>query len=266
MGTNGVFSPDTLAKALDSGIDWFIISMDREHEAESRALSDRGCYTAAETAGALVQAGRRIRVNTLIQRDNYTFEQLEPLAARCVDLGVESLNCIPLRPYVQDPSALKQQLTREEFRVFIADLMRLRMKYPALDLITTLDLRHTASLDRVYQKDRSCAAGREGCVISPFGEIYGCSYSLASSLKKDEPGREKFVAGDLREREFMDIWNDSDRWAVYRDLASYKNKKCHNCTWYQQHRCIGNCPIMVRDAPEAFDPYCYVELDDHEHL
>ena len=263
MGTNGIFQDKTLDRAASSGVDWFIISMDGEHERSGHALVEKGFHAATDTAQVLARAGRRVRVNTLIQRDNYTYEQLAPLAGQCADLGIESLNCIPLRPYVQDHSALEKQLTREEFCIFVAALETLRLEYPALQFITTLDLRDTASLDRVYRKEKSCAAGREGCVISPFGEVYGCSYSLASTLDRNDPMREKYVAGDLHEREFMEIWNDSARWSVYRDLVRYKNEKCHRCAWYKQNRCIGSCPIMVRDVPDAFDPYCYVELDYH---
>jgi radical SAM protein with 4Fe4S-binding SPASM domain len=259
MGTNGVFTLPTMTKALESDIDWFIISMDPEHDSQSADTIKNGSLSAVETARALARDGRRVRVNTLIQEGNYTYEQLRPLAETCVEIGVESLNCIPLRPFVQSSEALKKQLTRDGFRVFIEGLELLRDQYPSLDFITTLDLKHTASIDRVYSKDKSCAAGREGCVISPYGEVYGCSYSPASSLDIGDPRRSLFVAGSIRERNFMDIWNDSERWAIYRDLRRYKNKRCQICVYYLKNRCIGNCPIMVKDAPEAFDPYCYID-------
>ena len=259
MGTNGVFSRQTLAQALNSGIDWFIISIDKEHEAQSRTLVDSGMHSALETARSLAGDGRRVRINTLIQRGNFTYGQLLPLAETCCKLGVESLNCIPLRPFTKDPSALERQLTKEEFGVFISGLENLRSEYPALHFVTTLDLKPTDSHDRVYKKEKSCAAGREGCVISPYGEVYGCSYSPASSLDADDPRRSLFVAGSVMERDFMDIWNDSARWAVYRDLERYKNERCKQCGYYRENRCIGNCPVMVKGAPDAFDPYCYVD-------
>ena len=261
MGTNGIWTNETLEKALASSIDWFIVSIDDEHIAQSQAILKRGMLTASETAGILAKDGRRVRINTLIQKGNYTYNQLKPLAEKCSTLNAESLNCIPLRPFTQDPIAVEKQLTKDEFKEFILGLEILRSEYHELNFVTALDLNPTDSHDRVYMKDKSCAAGREGCVISPYGDIYGCSYSLASTLDTDDPRRAPFVAGNIFERPVMDIWNDSDCWAVYRDLSKYKHDKCKKCTYYEEKRCIGNCPIMVKDAPGAFDPYCYVDAD-----
>ncbi|MCL2198105.1 MAG: radical SAM protein [Defluviitaleaceae bacterium] len=260
MGTNGVWDNGTMDKALASGLDWLIVSIDDEHLAQSKPLLKKGTLSAIESAKMFAKAGRRVRINTLIQRGNYTYEQLKPLAESCCKIGAESLNCIPLRPFTLEPKALERQLSRDEFRVFISSLEMLRDKYPMLNFVTTLDLKPTDSHDRVYKKDKSCAAGREGCVISPYGDIYGCSYSLASTLDTANPERERFVAGNIHERDFMDIWNDSERWTIYRDLQTYKHEKCRKCDYYTASRCIGNCPIMVKNAPEAFDPYCYVDV------
>ncbi|MDR1028533.1 MAG: radical SAM protein [Clostridiales Family XIII bacterium] len=260
MGTNGVWKREVMDNALASGIDWLIVSVDDEHLAQSKPLLKDGVLAAIETAGEYARAGRRVRVNTLIQEGNHTYEQLKPLAENCCRIGVESLNCIPLRPFTSEPSALKKQLTKDGFRAFIAALEILRAEYPDLNFVTTLDLKPTDSHDRVYKKEKSCAAGREGCVISPYGDVYGCSYSLASSLDGNDPERARFVAGNLDECGFMDIWNDSKRWAVYRDLQMYKHERCRRCDYYNANRCIGNCPIMVKNSPGAFDPYCYVDV------
>jgi radical SAM protein with 4Fe4S-binding SPASM domain len=261
MGTNGIWSRKILERAIDTEIDWLTVSIDDEHLAQSRPLIKEDVLTAIESAEEFARIGRRVRINTLIQHGNYTYEQLKPLVEDCCRIEAESLNCIPLRPFTLDPSALKKQLSRDEFRVFISSLEKLREEYPQLNFITTLDLKPTDSHDRVYKKEKSCAAGREGCVISPYGDVYGCSYSLASNLDNADPERERFVAGNIKERSFMDIWNDTERWAIYRDLQTYKHERCRKCVYYELNRCIGNCPIMVKNSPDAFDPYCYVDTD-----
>lgn len=259
MGSNGIYSRDTLNSMLRSPLDWIIISIDDEHEKQAGKATLKHLLPAKETIRALIGANKRVRVNTLIQRNNYTYEHLEPLARFCSEHKVESMNCIPLRPFTLEEAVIENQLKQHEFKTFITGLKQIRAEYPDVRFFTTLDLEYT-SLDNVYVKDKSCAAGREGCVISPYGEVYGCSYSLASMPDSTDTERMRFVAGNLSERSFMDIWNDADRWAIFRYTDQYKHFRCKACTHYTSHKCIGNCPIMVKGSPEAFDPYCYVDI------
>ena len=258
MGTNGCYSTAILDKVKKSPIDWIILSIDGSCEETFAEVRGAHAYRVVlRTLEAITSWGKRIRVNTLIRKNNYTYEHLKGLAVLCDRFGVESLNCIPMRPMAHDHRMQSMQLTRFEFSDFIKGLYKLRQEH-STDFITTLDLRHTVEHDRVYYKDKSCAAGREGAVLSPYGEIYGCSYSLASDPDAPEQERKRYVAGNVLEEDFLAIWNDSDRWAIYRDLERYKNETCKTCEYYISRRCIGNCPIMNQDNPETFDPYCYL--------
>lgn len=258
MGTNGVYSTETLKKLMAAPIQWIIISIDGANEAAHAEIRGPGYFAGVvQSLETLAAKGCRLRINTLIRKTHFKYEHLKPLAQMAERFGVESLNCIPLRPVTNDPAALAMQVSREEFAEFIDGLQRLRQEFKT-DFVTTLDLRHTGEHDRVYFKDRSCAAGREGAVISPYGEIYGCSYSLASDPGAPPEEREKYVAGCLIEEDFLEIWNNSERWAIFRDLDKYKHETCKVCDYYINHRCIGNCPIMDKSNPAAFDPYCYM--------
>lgn len=261
MGSNGCYSDKTLKKVIDAPLDWIILSIDGSDEqtfAESRGRNIYG--TVLNTLEAVADAGKRIRVNTLVRKNNYTYAHLKGLAELCDRFGVESLNCIPLRPVFNDPGMHSMQLSRAEFREFIQGLNALRQEH-RVDFVTTLDLRHTIEHDRVYYKDKSCAAGREGAVLSPYGELYGCSYSLASDPGAPQEKRRRYVAGNLLEEDFLAIWNDSARWAIYRDLDRYKHDTCKACAYYSAKKCIGNCPIMDKENPDSFDPYCYLFID-----
>jgi radical SAM protein with 4Fe4S-binding SPASM domain len=263
MGTNGVYSKHILDRVMTSPIDWIIISFDGANESSYSQIRGNNNFSyALKTLKELSSKGYRIRINTLIRKNHYQYDHLKELAVLCEKYCVESLNCIPLRPLTNDTEILKLQLTSSEFKVFIDGLNRLRQEHN-LDFITTLDLRHTILHDRIYFKDRSCAAGREGAVISPYGEIYGCSYSLASVPDAPKEKREKYLAGNLLNDDFLSIWNDSNRWSIFRDLERYKHDKCKQCHYYKTKRCIGNCPIMIDDNPGAFDPYCYLIIDDY---
>ncbi len=261
MGTNGIYTKETLKKVMDAPIHWIILSIDGSEENTHEQIRGKGTFPRTlKTLEQLAKKGCRLRINTLIRKGHFAYHYIKGLARLADRFNVDSLNCIPLRPVTNDPAALDLQLTPGDFKTFIQGLNRLREEHQT-DFVTTLDLRHTHEHDRIYFKDRSCAAGREGAVISPYGEIYGCSYSLASDPNAPQEKRQKFVAGNLREEEFLKIWNQSEQWAIYRDLDRYKHEKCKTCDYYISKRCIGNCPIMDKDNPAAFDPYCYLYLN-----
>ncbi|MGB4680006.1 radical SAM/SPASM domain-containing protein [Methanothrix sp.] len=260
MGTNGIYSLNILKKVMKAPIDWIILSIDGSTEAANSEIRGPGNFDRAiATLRVLKDKGVRIRINTLIRRSHFRYQDLRRLAEICEDNGVESLNCIPLRPMTNDPVTRKLQLDPAEFREFISGLKRLKREFN-IKFVTTLDLEPTAENDRIYLKSKSCAAGREGAVISPAGEIYGCSYSPASDPDAAPETRRRYVAGNLLEEDFLEIWNDSSRWSIYRDLDRYKHQKCKECDYYLDGNCIGNCPIM-REDPAAFDPYCYLHLE-----
>ncbi|MBF0538227.1 MAG: radical SAM protein [Nitrospirae bacterium] len=260
MGSNGIYSNSTLEKVMKASVDWIILSIDGSDESTHSEIRGEGTFAKVlQTLEHLAPKKRRLRINTLIRKTHHEYDHLKGLAILCDKFDVESLNCIPLRPMTNDPKVLDLQLTAFEFKKFVAALNQLKQEHRT-DIITAIDLRHTSTHDRVFFKDCSCAAGREGAVISPYGETYGCSYSLAYIPDSSPHLRKKYVAGNVLEQDFLEIWNQSQRWSLYRDLEAFKNKTCKICDYYITKRCTGTCPIMNKDNPAAFDPYCYLHL------
>lgn len=264
LGTNGVYSEHKRAWIYDAGVDWFIVSLDGAAEIND-SVRGAGTYRQVErTLADLAGRGIRTRLNTVVARHNVA--DIEHLAALADRHKVETLNLIPLRPYGRSVHTMPDTMfSQSDFYAFIRLINRLRERY-RVQLITTLDLldpEATTSHDLLVAKRHSCAAGIEAAVIGPTGDIYGCSYSPASFPDSpDAEGRRLFVAGNLRHEPVRTVWRDSERWAVFRCLNTYKNRGCHQCEHYSV-RCVGSCPIMgyFRNAqPEACDPYCFVGL------
>lgn len=264
LGTNGVYSEEKRSWLYDVGADWFIVSLDGAEEIND-GVRGAGTYRQVErTLADLAERGIRARLNTVVARHNVA--DLEHLARLADRYGVETLNLIPLRPYGRSVQTLRDAMfTQADFYDFIRRLDGLRRRF-RVQFITTLDLldpEATTSHDLLVAKKRSCAAGIEAAVIGPTGDIYGCSYSPASFPDSpDVEGRRLFVAGNLRQESIRTIWRDSNRWAVFRSLDTYKNPRCHSCDHYGV-RCVGSCPIMgyfQSGQPDAFDPYCFVDL------
>jgi radical SAM protein with 4Fe4S-binding SPASM domain len=267
LGTNGVYTDDKRARICESGVDWFIVSLDGTEEVNDRV---RGRGTYRQVVQTLRELARRphlrVRLNMVVARHNaHTIEALARLAD---DNGVESLNMIPLRPYGRSVQTMTDHMfDQQDFYAFIRHIQDLRQRY-RVQFITTLDLldpEATTSHDPIVEKKHTCAAGVEATVIGATGDVYGCSYSPASFPDSpDVAGRRLFVAGNLRQEPIRDIWRDSTRWAVFRYLDMYKNPRCRTCLHYGV-RCVGSCPIMgyfQEGQPDAFDPYCFVDLMD----
>ena len=265
LGTNGVYSDEKRSWIYKSGVDWFIVSLDGTERVNDR-IRGRGTYRqVVQTLRELArQPHLRTRLNMVVARHNV--HTVEALARLADENNVESLNMIPLRPYGRSVETMSNDMfNQHDFYAFIKHIQDLRQRY-RVQFITTLDLldpEATTSHDPIVQKRRTCAAGVEATVIGATGDVYGCSYSPASFPDSpDLAGRRLFVAGNLRQQPIRAIWRDSTRWAVFRYLDIYKNVRCQTCPHYGV-RCVGSCPIMgyfQERQPNAFDPYCFVDL------
>jgi len=276
MGSNGAWSDETLEWLPNSGIHWVIISLDGDRETNDR-VRGRGSYDKVlRSLRMLAGHSLRTRLNMVVARHNLS--ALEAVARVAAENGVDSLNLIPLRPYGRSLREMVHEMfDQEDFYTFIREVNRLRQLYPSVQFSTTIDLLDPdarTSHDLIVEKKTTCAAGVEACVVGPLGDVYGCSYSPASFPDSpDQEGWRVFVAGNLRQEKLGDIWRDSRRWAVFRDLERYKNEKCQRCGHYQV-RCSGSCPIMAwhelehaagaerrgEDIARICDPYCFADL------
>jgi radical SAM protein with 4Fe4S-binding SPASM domain len=265
LGTNGVYGDEKRSWIYESGVDWFIVSLDGAEEVNDRVRGPGTYRQVVRTLGELAQRPHlRVRLNMVVARHNV--HTIEDVACLADEYGVESLNMIPLRPYGRSVKTMTPDMfDQHDFYAFIQRIGELRPRHRC-QFITTLDLLDpdvTTSHDPIVQKKRTCAAGVEATVVGATGDVYGCSYSPASFPDSpDAEGRRLFVAGNLRREPLCAIWRDSSRWAVFRYLDTYKNPRCLVCDHYGV-RCIGSCPIMgyfQTGQPQSFDPYCFVDL------
>ncbi|MFA6215715.1 MAG: radical SAM protein [Patescibacteria group bacterium] len=262
LGTNGVYSDDKLKTIAHSGVDWFIVSLEGS-ETINNDIRGLGTYKIiTQTLDYLSKAKKRVRLNCVVAK--YNLSAIPFLAKLCDTLKIESLNLIPLRPYGRFSIFLADQmLSNYEFYQMIKLINRLKEKH-RVKFVTTINLLAKDNLknqDRIIRKEKACAAGIEAAVISPDGQMYGCSYSPASKANnEDDPGKDIFVAGNLRKTSLADIWLDSRRWEVFRNTKKNKNNKCQSCDYYGKE-CVGSCPIMAYYETKklnTMDPYCFV--------
>lgn len=280
IGTNGVYTDEQLDWLPGCGIDWFIISVDGDQPTHDQVRGAGTFDQVLRTLNVLKrQPAVRVRVNMTVARHNLA--SIEAVARVAAEHGAGSLNLIPLRPYGRAAKTMSALMfDGAGYYEYIREVRRLRKLYPSVEFITAMDLEDptaTTSRDRIVQKKQTCAAGVEACVVGPQGDVFGCSYSPASfpDQATDEE-RELFIPGNIRSETLRDIWRDSRRWEVFRNLQKSKNEKCTSCGHYKV-RCTGSCQIMsyyekrhARDVAEGKaelkdfqDPYCPKEAFEH---
>jgi len=74
-----------------------------------------------------------------------------------------------------------------------------------------------------------CDAGRFSAYISEDLKMYPCSFMM-----------EHYQGEDLKEKSFMDIWNNSNSFSKTRD--SLNSNRCNACS--QQKNCLNGCPFL----------------------
>lgn len=275
LGTNGIYTEEQLKWLPQSGVDWFIISLDGDRQTNDKV---RGAGTFDKVVNTLQHLAQlpqlRVRLNMVVAKHNV--KEIVTVAEIAAKYSVSSINLIPMRPYGRSLTQMENELlTKKDFYNFIHEINRLRKIYPQIIFSTTIDLLdpdQVTSHDFIVQKKKTCAAGIEACVIGPQGHVYGCSYSPASFPEiADELGKKYFIAGNIRENSLKEIWRDDARWQVFRNLNMFKNEKCKKCLHYTV-RCSGSCQIMSyyqmdksknateKSLGEYLDPYCFEDI------
>jgi mycofactocin radical SAM maturase len=93
-----------------------------------------------------------------------------------------------------------------------------------------------------------CGAAKMTCCISPIGHVYPCAFLQESP----------FLAGNIRERAFKDLWDHSPVFHLFRNLQV---RSCLGC--YRFEDCRGGCPAVAFHTYHDFslpDPECLANL------
>lgn len=89
---------------------------------------------------------------------------------------------------------------------------------------------------------KGCVAGQTIALVEYQGDVKPCSYFLAS-------------AGNLRERSFREIWDDSDMMVALRDRSRY-NGRCGQCEYWGV---CGGCRVRAHALEGDYlaeEPFC----------
>lgn len=251
VATNGILSPMTIDGLARRKHLWVICSVDGARQTHNRfrpGTFDRILANLRELKER--NPAIRLRLTTVLCRTNR--HDIPELGKLVRSLDAESITFIPLRPQVRSPEVLEQMLDAREFGEAVREIAEMGETL-GIKVTTTIETKHAGKIwaDPVVRKRFACAAGREATNLDYDARrgvflLYGCSYSPAPDPDAPPEIRRPFLAGEFAPgnvSRFFDIWSDDTRWKIYRD-SSLKPDECRECEYFQNHTCVGSCPIQ----------------------
>lgn len=246
-GSNGLLIDDAVARKLkQSGVSGISISLDSIDPDIHDSI--RSCAGAWEKAVAAIKhcnnAGLSVQINAVVTKKNY--DQLPELIAYSRTLGAKVFS-----PFFLVCTGRGEELT---------DISPQQYE-KVLSLIVESQGRHNDMMIRtrcapivrriLYDKNPEspllkmgtggCLAGRSYCRIAPEGDVTPCPYMPLST-------------GNVRERDFTDIWKNSD---LFNSLRKPVLKgKCKECTF---SLLCGGCRARAYAVHKDYlgeDPWC----------
>jgi radical SAM protein with 4Fe4S-binding SPASM domain len=258
--SNGMLITSEIAerlKELLGPLDTVQISLDSGEAAQHNALRRSPVAFERATRGLKLLKGGRFDVlaNMVVTRMNRA--SVSKTVEVCSELGVESLRLLQLQPIGFGVEAVESlSLSREEERALYHEIKQLNGAKPpggtaivdepaAVHWTSVQDIAHRMSCQA--RPNPVCPAGTSTCSIDHEGRVFPCTFFN---------GHPEMAMGSLQEKSFRDIWNDAERWRVFRKPLELEGK-CVSCKFAGS--CHSGCPAMsyaVDGRLGAPDPMC----------
>lgn len=268
LSTNGTLITEEVAvKIQASGIEYVGVSLDgAKAETHDAVRNQPGCFKkAVQALKNCAEIGLKAGIRITITRANN--RELESLLDLSLELNVPRFCVYWLVPSGRGKAIYDIQLEPEETaRIFdllyhrACDLGPAKMEILTVDApqdgIHLLNLlkedgspEYENALTLLQYTGDSCSAGDRVANVDPTGNVYPCQFA-----QMDE-----FKIGNIREREFSDLWNDPGNsvLVMFREKTKYLKGKCGSCDY--RELCGGGCRIRAYAQQGdiwAEDPLC----------
>jgi mycofactocin radical SAM maturase len=247
VSSNGLLIDRSLARHLAGMAMLYLqVSLDGATAEVNDPIRGQGTYARVLAAmDNLVREEVRFSINTVLTRKN--FSQLESLRSLALGYGAE-LRVSRFRPSGRGKhSRASLAPETEQLEAFAEWLERHdRVRTGDSFFCLTSEKRRRQGLDM-------CGAAKMTCCISPTGDVYPCAFL------QETP----FFAGNVRERSFKTLWDDSP---VFVGLRNLTVDTCMTCSRFEI--CRGGCPAMAYHTYHDIhmpDPECLVNLKQQKN-
>ncbi len=260
MATNGTLvTKQSAGNMLRAGIKRVSISIDGLNAESHDAFRNVAGAFAGALAGveAMKKAGMQFQINTTITKAN--LDQLPGIMDLAVRLGAAAHHIFLLVPTGRGKEMAEQAISPTDYEKTLNWFYEASLSCP-IQLKATCAPHYYRILkqrkqgkaakdegagDPLHAMTRGCLGGSAFCFISHTGQVQPCGY-----LEVD--------CGQIREKEFKDIWNSSPVFGGLRDLNKYKGK-CGRCEFI---KVCGGCRARAYEITGDYlapEPFCIYE-------
>ena len=273
VATNGtLINKKNAARLADCGVDNVQISLDSVDPAKHDAFRGKGCWEATVKGikNSVAQEGLEVSIASTITRDN--LDELEDLIKFCADLGCDYFYTYNFIPVGRGREMIHRDLSPEERE----HMLTVSYKYfDKIDFGSTAPQMIRRCMELAGPEGRTmsshlaaemggrfgrnfgeifggCGCGRAYCTVQPNGIVTPCVYM-------------PIPVGDVRKQRFIDIWNNSEIFNVFKDRDD-RTGHCLNCD-YKNH--CGGCRARAYayfGDYRAGDPGCKFNQDLWDEL
>lgn len=275
LGCNGTLMTREIALRLkEVPIPRVSISIDfPTRELQDRFRGMPGAFDAALRGVQLVRdAGVEVQINCTITRMNAPY--IEQLLQMAIDLGAVAFHPFMLVPTGRGKNLASEELPPAEYERILSwiyakqEELKDRLFFKPTDaphywrIMVQQGKRPPATMGQhpasaaggssrlpsshgMNAMTRGCLAGSGFCFISHTGRVQGCGYL-------------DLEAGNVREKSFKDIWNNSPLFLALRDFSLLKGK-CGICEF---KKICGGCRARAYESTGDYlapEPYCIYE-------
>ncbi len=272
LSTNGTLITDRVAEKIKtSGIEYAGISLDGAiGDTHDRFRNTTGAFEKAVAAFACCRrAGVRSGVRVTLTRDNQ--EELGALVDLARDLGVSRFCLYWLVPcgrggdtyerlQLGAPDVIRaltllygkaKEIPAEEMEFLTVDAPQ-----DCIHLLQSMERDGSPDLedarDLLVSLNGGCSAGDRVANVDPGGNVYPCQFARSPA----------FLVGNIRDRPFSTLWNDSDNpvLARFRTKPPEVSGKCRSCSYLRL--CGGGCRVRAYASAgdlSGEDPFCFVK-------
>ena len=260
LATNGTLVTEEIAeKTRDAGIQRISISLDGP-DAESHD-SFRGVKGAFDGSLKGIEhfkrAGVEFQINTTITRLN--LHQIGDILNLAIELGAVAHHIFLLVPTGRARDMADQEIAAADYEAALNWFYEESMTCP-------VQLKATCAPQyyRIFHQRRKERKGDAGRADNPFhsmtrGCMGGSSFCFISHTGQIQPcGFLEIDCGQLNEKSFREIWNESPVFQDLRDLSRYGGK-CGKCEFI---RVCGGCRARAYEMTGDYlagEPFCVYE-------
>ncbi|NLN59706.1 MAG: heme b synthase [Deltaproteobacteria bacterium] len=263
LATNGtLLTPKMIEQMLRSGIRRVSVSIDgRDAESHDAFRGVPGAFDAAlHGIDLLKRGGMAFQINTTITQQN--LDQVESILDLAVELDAVARHIFLLVPTGRGKDLGDQSISAEAYEKTLEWFHQRSLQAPIQFKATCAPHyfrivhqrgrgaakqlpREGKGEPSLHAMTRGCLGGSSFCFISHTGQVQPCGY-----LEID--------CGQVKERPFEEIWNDSPVFANLRDLNRYEGK-CGRCPFI---KVCGGCRARAYELTGNYlaeEPLCVYE-------